>query len=98
GSSATAWRSSATGPASTATPSPSDARPGRKEAAMQQLGSRSFELEGARALEDSHDSSQWWYVATRVELGKAPDGSPDITFIEYEPAAVAAGGEGGGDI
>jgi hypothetical protein len=63
---------------------------------MQQLGSRSFELDGVRVLEDSHDPQQWWYVATRVELGKAPDGSPAFSFIEYKDDARAAGVKGGG--
>ena len=63
---------------------------------MYQEGPRSFELDGVRVLEDSHDKKQWGYLATQVELGKTPDGSPAFSFIEYKPAAVAAGVKGGG--
>src|SRR4029453_2295246 len=70
--------------------------PAPKEAALYQEGSRSFELDGVRVLEDSHDKQQWVYLATQVELGKTPDGSPAFSFIEYKPAAVAAGVKGGG--
>ncbi|MEX5710280.1 hypothetical protein AB1484_18715 [Parafrankia sp. FMc6] len=63
---------------------------------MLQLASGTFDVDGVTVFPDHADPLQFWYLATRVALGRRPDGSPAISLIEYRPAVAEAGVEGGG--
>lgn len=60
------------------------------------LGSRSITVEGITVFPDHADPDQFWYLPGPVQLGQRADGQKAFTFIQYRPAAVAAGAKGGG--
>ncbi|WP_158895893.1 hypothetical protein [Amycolatopsis anabasis] len=62
---------------------------------MMQLGN-TFEVDGVTVFSDHADPAQFWYLATRVALGRNQDGSPAFSMIKYKPAVADAGVTGGG--
>ncbi|MFD4959726.1 hypothetical protein [Microbacterium sp. NPDC058389] len=60
------------------------------------LGSRSITVEGITVFPDHADPDQFWYLPGPVRLAEREDGQKAFTFIQYRPAAVAAGVKGGG--
>ena len=63
---------------------------------MLQLGSTTFEVDDVTVFADHADPNQFYYLASRVELDKRPDGSDAFSLLKWKPAAVQAGVKGGG--
>jgi hypothetical protein len=60
------------------------------------LGSRTITVEGVTVFSDHADLDQFWYLPGPVQLARDEEGRAAFTFIQYKPAAVAAGAKGGG--
>ncbi|HZS36994.1 MAG TPA: hypothetical protein VFF06_09210 [Polyangia bacterium] len=60
------------------------------------LGGRTFTLGGVTVFSDHADASQFWYLPAPVTLATGADGEPQLSFLKYRPAVVAAGEKGGG--
>src|SRR5688572_25131737 len=63
---------------------------------MLQLGSTTFEVDDVTVFADHADPNQFYYLPSRVELDKRPDGSDAFSLLKWKPAAVEAGVKGGG--
>ncbi len=61
------------------------------------LGQSAVTVDGITVYPDHADPSQFWVLPGPVSLARRPDdGRAAFTFIQYRPAAVAAGARGGG--
>src|SRR5688500_11054653 len=64
---------------------------------MQQLGSKSFTVDGVQVLADHADPDQFWYLPAPVQLARrGPEDKAQFTLIKFKPAIANAGVKGGG--